>query len=519
MGLIDRIRSAALGFLFEGSIPVTTTTFTKEEQDEQSFIALARDYYEGDHKIYMTDRQEAWLKMHGEKVKFTVNHCATVINAVVERLKVTGFDVVSDADDEGAQSQQEDEIKEKTPGEVIWDWWVKAKMDAVQIDAHRYAVRDSEAFILIDWDEDENTPEFILHQRYVDERLGGDGSGMWMEYPFGDTTAYPEYAVKQWFRWIEDVKVEFQTRYYPDRIEKYVREGGKWVELVTEFKDPEEPEGEPIPVWPIPWVDNNGSPLGIPVAHFKNSNTASDLKDVIPLQDALNKTWLDILAASDSTAFRILVILGWVPTIDGKEPESDGGNILRVLPGQMLVTPKHPDGVEVDAIDPAELTPLLDAEDRIVFRIASVSDTPLSRFVVTRQVVAESTLKQQESPLLAKVEERQTLFGNAWEDMVRIATILSEAFGDGYDFPEDATFRTLWKDAATRDEEKEIEVAKGKKEIGVDVETLLGELGYDADEIAKIMESPEYQNRMALMEMATLGPREDEDDGGDAEEE
>ncbi len=525
MGILDdireRIRSAALGFLFEGSRPMTTI-MSPAEKDEQSFIALARDYYAGDHKVYMTDRQEAWLKMHGDDVEFTVNHCATVIDAVVERLEVTGFEVLSDISEQGAQDLQADETKEKTPAEILWDWWSRERMDAVQIDTHRYAIRDGEAFVLIDWDVDDNRPEFILHQRYVDEFLGGDSSGIWMEYPFGDDRAKPERAVKQWYSYLgeEEVKTEFRTIYYEDRIEKYVRVGGRWEPLFLDFEDEFDEEGQPIPIWPIPWTYPDGTPLGIPVAHFKNSNIKSEIRDVIPLQDALNKTWLDILAASDSTAFRIMIILGWTPTTDGKPPQSDGGNLLHVLPGQMLVSEKHPDSVRVDTVEPSTLAPLLDTEDRIVFRIASVSDTPLSRFVVTRQIAAESTLKQQEAPLIAKVEERQILFGNAWEDVMMMAVALSEAFGTGYSFPEDSTYRANWRDPATRDDLQEIQVAQGKKDLGVDIETLLGEIGYDADQIMKIMESPEFQARIAMMEMARLAPteREEEEERGGAEE-
>ena len=178
-----------------------------------------------------------------------------------------------------------------------------------------------------------------------------------------------------------------RTVYYPDRVEKYALDGD-WKQV----QDPGDPG------WPLPFVDGSGQPLGIPVSHLRNPDLRSELHDIIPLQDALNKAWLDIMAASDSTAFRMLVVLGFVPTTDGKEPAEDGSNLLQVSPGQMLATRKKPGEVSVDSIEPASLDPLLQVEERIIYRVAQISDTPLNRFQFSRQVSAEGSLRQMDAP-------------------------------------------------------------------------------------------------------------------------
>lgn len=470
----ERVRSRVLRWLFQGDV----MTLDAEERKAQGIIALARKYYNGDQVVYMTTRQKAWLDLHPGKVRFVVNVCATVIDAVVERLKVTGFDV-----------SEELETEEENIDQIAWSWWTANRMDAVQTQAHRMAVRDGESFMLTAWNTQEKRPDFVLHQRFVDKSLGGDGFGCWIEYENDDPFGKPERAFKQWTEDDEGTPRVRRTVYYPDRVEKYALDGD-WKQV----QDPGDTG------WPLPFVDGAGQPLGIPVAHLRNPGLRSELHDIIPLQDALNKAWLDIMAASDSTAFRMLVVLGFVPTTDRKEPAEDGSNLLQVSPGQMLATRRKPGEVSVDSIDPASLDPLLQVEERIIYRVAQISDTPLNRFQFSRQVSAEGSLRQMDAPLIAKVEERQVLMGNAWEDMMEMAMRQASAFG-GYQFG-GVPINTVWTPAAVRDEKKEIEVATAKKALGVPTEQIWSELGYDAEQIADMQQSGEVMARQANQQMA-----------------
>ena len=54
--------------------------------------------------------------------------------------------------------------------------------------------------------------------------------------------------------------------------------------------------------WPLPWIDGKGAPLGIPVVEFANPG-GSEIDQIIGLQNALNKTWLDLIAAADASGF------------------------------------------------------------------------------------------------------------------------------------------------------------------------------------------------------------------------
>lgn len=346
------------------------------------------------------------------------------------------------------------------------------------------------------WDAEENRPQWIIHPRFVSRSAGGDDYGMVMEYPNNNPFLQPIRAIKMWEELDNRGQIlQRRTYYYPDRIEKVAYQEGKW----QEYRD------ESDVAWPIPWVGADGKPLGIPVAHFKTPLMLSDLKKVIPIQDAENKQWLDILAAGDATAFRTLITYGWRPTTDGDMPKADGSNLIRISPGHIISTLKTAAEASTQVIDPGDLTALLEVEEKLVLTLARVTGTPVSRFQTTRQVAAEGTLKQQEGPLLSKVEARQTLFGNAWEDLVKVSVRMAQMYGNG--IPEVVgkqvvTLSTKWGNAEVRDEQAQKTIADTYKAIGAPLEFILQELGVPQEKITEIMGSDEVKMRMENMALA-----------------
>ena len=453
-----------------------------EEKTRQGNVVLARDYYAGNHSVPLTERQKEFLGFKAAEARFAINYCAMVVDAVVERLLVSGFQAEDDAVSEAAAA-----------------WWKGNRMDEVTHQVHLGAVRDGEFFVMVDWDKEERRPRFLLHPRYTDPMVGGTGFGCKAFYAEGDVAAGQGmvYASK---RWTESVEVrpgvrrtqQRMTVYYPDRVEKYVFQGAGWTE--------QEDEGDGG--WPVRWVDGAGRPLGIPVVHFRNPGLETELWDAVPVQDAINKTALDILAAADACGFPIFIAKGFMPTNDGKAPEEDGGNYLKLTPGCWMSIPA---GSEVDTLKAAELKGLLEVLDSLVQKLAQVTDTPTARFQVTRQVAAEGTLKQQEEPLLAKVRLRQTLFGNGWEDVIGLGRRLGNAFG-GLGLDEAGTVECLWEPAETRDEKAHVEMIALKVEkLRIPLEMAWEEAGYSQEQIERMMETEEYQARQAMREMAKVG--------------
>jgi len=456
-----------------------------EEKTRQKNVVLARDYYDGEQDVRLTERQKEFLGFNADEERFAINYCSTVVDAVVERLEVSGFTSASD----------------QVAGEA-WRWWQLNRMDEVAQSVHLGAVRDGEHFVIVDWDQEEGRPRFIPHPRYTDPQVGGTGFGCKAFYPNDNASQPMLCASKRWTETVEEEGTGRRTRqrmtvYYPDRVEKYVLGSSGTYQVGWQ---PIEDEGDTG--WPVAWVDRSGKGLGIPVVHFRNPGLETELWDAIPLQDAVNKTALDILAAADVCGFRILVAKGFMPTTDGAAPESDGGNYISVFPGAWVAIPAD---AELDPLEGTDLKPMLAALDSWIMKLAQVTDTPPARFQITGQIARAETLKAQEGPLLAKVAARQVRFGNGWEDVLERARRIANTFGSqGLD--EAALISTEWAPAETRDEREFIETLGLKVEkLRIPLERIWAEAGYSQEEIAEMKETEEYQARAAMQEMARVG--------------
>jgi hypothetical protein len=434
------------------------------EADRADNYRVYREYYDGDHDTLLTDRQRHYLSLKSG-TDFRANYCPIVVDALAERLVVTGLECEGQA-------------------EILWGWWVGGRLDGLQAVLHTAAVRDGDAYVIVEWDDARQQPAFFF------EMAEADGEGVKAIYD--EATNRPVMAVKRW-RIRNGAGAGYMRRmnvYHPDRVEKYVsndkQAGGMWQRW--------EEEGQP---WPLPWLDAAGAPLGLPVIHFKNRDQGynygqSELKDVIPLQNALNKTVIDLLAAADTTSFRIYWMVG------------DDPSDIAVAPGSWVYSPRPaagPDATAMGYFPGEDLGNLINLKDSFAIEIARVSRTPVSYFQVSGQRPAEGTLKQEESGLVGRARARQIAFGNSWEDAFALARRLWNAFGPGPELDESVPINCVWRDAESRNEKALLETLMLKKNLGVPPEKLWSEMGYNAGEIAEM----QAQARAVQASEADLG--------------
>ena len=432
------------------------------EQDARAAQYRAyRAYYDGDQDAKPNARQRAYLHLaHDES--FSVNLCATVVDALAERLSVSGF-----------------ETKPQELGVQLWQWWIDNKMDGVQGLVHTAAVRDGDTYVLVEWDN--------VHQRpRITHELAFDGTqGVKLHYD-RERRGVVAFASKRWRVESEDPTsagyVRRMNLYYPDRIEKYISDERVSEATWQPYREPEQP-------WPLPW------PLGIvPLVHFRNMDIGldfgrSELSDVIPLQNALNKATLDLLAAADMAGFPVYYLLG-----------DDWGDLSLSI-GSVLKSQRV--DAKVGKIAGSDLTQLLAVCDHLAHRIAQVTRTPLSYFQASGQVAAEGTLKQQESGLLSKARARQVSFGNSWENVMHLCLGLNNLYGQA--LPEAEYLESSWAALETRNARDLLETLRIKREVlHVPLATLWSEAGYDEQQIAVMQDSPEYQRYLAQADMAQL---------------
>lgn len=460
-----------------------------EEKDIQTQIIKARKYHDGDQPTFLTARLKEFLDVSGDVV-FRLNVCRPVVGAITERLNVLGFDVP------GAEVTDTEGSTTNPQAEWAWDVWQKNRMDEKQDVVHDGAIRDREFFVIVDWDDENARPRFTPHQRYTDAQVQGDGEGCKAFYANDDPNQALLYVAKRWTEDFTDGNGKLKTRlrqtlYFPDRVEKYFLNGGKW-ELFTEDGDG----------GIVAWKDAQGKPLGIAARHFRNKDLRAEATEAFPPQDAINKSYIDFLAAMDSAALRILYTLGFTPTTDGKPLAADRSNAANIFAGMLISTSKSAQEAAVGAIEPFDPTKLLDAIDRQILYVASVTDTPVSRFQFTKQIAAEGTLKEQSEPLFAKIEKRQVLLGNGWEDCMTIARRLAN-WKTNAGLDESFQFQTKWADPRTRTAKDMKEEAEAQRAANVPDEEIWRDVfRFDEKKIARMKLSDEFQARLALMQGA-----------------
>jgi hypothetical protein len=445
----------------------------KERAHMEDYL-LYREYYDGRQKTQVTERVRQFLNIQAD-ADFTVNYCPIVVNAKADRLKVKGFET------------------EDKQSEIFWDWWRKSRMDKQSGQVHRGAIRDADSFVLVEWDNVTKTPRFYHEPAYA-----GDGI---MVYYSEERRNEIKFASKQW-RCNHGMNAGKERRlnlYFSDRIEKYISKDDIAYGRYLPYEDEETTveRGHLGLCGMVRWVDRMGLPLGIPVVHFKNDDDGdgfgrSQLANVIPLQDVLNKTMIDLIATMDVEGFALLVGYGmdW--------------SSAKVGPGAIVSSSKSPQEAKLERLLGTNPVGMLAAYSAIVMEIARVSGTPLSYFQTSGQVAAEGTMKQQEITLISQVEKTQTDFGNSWEDVMTIARRLYNTFGQG-GMKEDVLIDTLWEKAESRNAKEETEIAVMKVEkLQIPASQVQLELGYEAKDVARFERLKLKADALAIKQQAQL---------------
>lgn len=517
-----------------------------DESRYQADILQARQYHSGEQFVHLTERLREFLGGNTADTdedwrRLRVNVTRIVTTAVTERLIVSGFDSneqgvlqpVLDATGAPQMDATGQPVTETVKPVAAWAWqvWQANRMDAKQAAVHEATCRDSEAFVIVDWDTARTMPRFTPHDRYIDQSVAVGssadvGEGCKAFYRNDDPDQDLLYVTKRWtevsFTTGRRVQRQRMTVYYPDRIEKYAGFTGAWqptwdievraagsiyeirVDGIVAQTAATADEAYALAArllergnlaWPIPWRDSAGAPLGIPVAHFRSS-AGMEAREAWPAQNAINYLAVLELTSADMTAFRILVAIGWQPT----DPD---GNPLEISPGSWVGT-TNKEG-KVQDIAPADISGISNLIDGWILRAAMMTDTPISRFITTKQIAAEGTQKQQEGPLVNKVRKRQGELGNGWEDAMGIARRLANTFGRaGLD--ETALLYTRWEPAEVRDEDAELARGARKQALGIPQAQIWAELGYSQEKIAEWAAQAEARRQEELARQPQVAP-------------
>lgn len=441
-----------------------------EDASDAAFVRTVRDYARGEQPTYLTDRQKEFLGLKAKDANYLYAHnmCQLVIDAVAERLSVAGFDLAQEV----ALSADTD------PSLWAMIWWEANHMDAGEDTVYSDALRDGASYLIVDWDAVNQAPRWSLNE------VWDSASGV--KYQADPDTGSALFAVKKWqvydpYNTANNGRTRM-TLYFPERVEKYISVQGANAGIGgTQWEPYKDAPTEP---WPIPWVDRAGMPLGLAVFEFENPG-GSEIAQLLPIQDMLNKADLDLIAATDTAGFRILSVSGVPPQI-GTTGEEEA---LTLSPGRLL---RFTDpNARLNALEAADPGAMISSSKYWVETAAAITRTPQYLFHPSGadQPSGES-LKQQEIGLVFKCERRQGSWGNIWENLIALSVRLYNLYGGGS--IETVPVSCQWKPAQlptdpVAEQAAESTVLKTYVDAGVPLVTAARKLGWTEEEIEQML--------------------------------
>lgn len=259
--------------------------------------------------------------------------------------------------------------------------------------------------------------------------------------------------------------------YEPDKITRYA--------TASNVVDP---AALPATAWTVTGTIAN--PLGVvPVVPLVNGDRLldldgrSELADLLPLVDALNKVLADMMVSSEFFARP----RRWASGVELAEDE-DGHAVNPFPEGHRMMVSESPES-KFGQLPAADLAAYESAVRTILGQIMAVSALPAHYVgVFSDNPTSADSLRASEASLAARAESRQATFGRAWEAVARLVV----AVETGVD-PRAAQVAVTWADPSTRSIAQEADAvvklyAAGLLPSGY----ALAKLGYADDDIAAI---------------------------------
>lgn len=400
----------------------------------------AETYYEGTQpEVFLNQR---WFKLFkGNYADFRFNFSKTVVDAVLNRLEIDQIETNSaQADEYMSELLEQADIKIDI-NEIH-------KNTLIYGDSYAIVWPDETGKLAIDYNSPLTTV-IIYDQENPRKKM---------------------FAAKMWQYATYDEKKIKLNLYYPDRIEKY--EGYGEIENIG---TPNGANFTLLEVIPNPWNE-------IPVFHFRTHKPYGrpEHADAFGPQDAINKLINTHMMTVDyqGAPQRYALSTGGngAEFEDFSDDDTARENLasLKNGPGELWYLQGVSQVGQFPAADPKTFTqPVIE----FVNQMAAITSTPTHYFMRGQYIPSGQALRVAEAPLTKKVESRQMALESTWTDLFKFMLRI-----DGIT----ASIDIDWKPAETVDAVDNWDVAVRKKSVGMPLEQILLELGYDP-EIAKII--------------------------------
>jgi hypothetical protein len=408
------------------------------------------DYVLGNHPVpwLATQAQSEFRRL----LQLTMsNYMGLVVDATVERLSVEGFRL-------GGQE----------PDAETWRIWQANNLDADSDEAFADAVGRGRSFFMVAPNPDDPANPYITVE---------DALQTFVEYEPGSNYRRRKAGLKLWFDdWTGNVCGTvfvdgFVFKYQTKSTTGDVSQGTVWEK--REVAGEEWGAANPLEVVPI-----------IEMANMRRSGQ-SEIYDVIPSQDRINKTLADRMMTQDFGAFP----QKWA---SGYPEEDEKGTAARPIDiGRDRMVTSDVAETKFGQWDAAPLDPYSAAKAEDVNDIAARTRTP-PQYLLGRMVnLSGDALNSAESGLVAKCRRRQRVFGERIEEVARLARQAA-----GLSNADAASMETIWRDPQFRTEAEAADAAVKKFSAGiVTLRQIREDLGYSEAQIKRMEEEDDTQLR------------------------
>lgn len=425
-------------------------------------IDKASDYYDGVHNLAFASEKfrEAFGGLFDA---FADNWCGVVVDAVEERLHVQGFRV--DPETAAVDSKAS-------------DVWKANELDLQATMGHADGLIAGAFFVTV-WPDDDGKPEITVESpRFT----------------------IVEHHPKQHRRrtaalrtWMDEDGYEHAELFTPEEVWLY-RSRAKVGSIVDHGRRQWIPD--PDAATKTDAAGRMAHAFGtVPVVQFLNRprltrsrragwGAHSEIARIMPLQDAVNKLVADLLVTSEFAAFPQRWLTGFEPEeiMDPETGEPTGrykDPTFRSGPGVTWWTEETE--AKFGAFPVADLKGLTDAVELLVQHIASISATPPHYLRASADRLSGESIKSAESGLVAKVGRRAGQWGSRWAEVMHLAGVV----GNIPELKNAPDLTTVWGDWETRTESEHVDALSKKKDLGVPLEQLWEEAGYDPATVAR----------------------------------
>lgn len=421
---------------------------TGSRPDPYTYRALD-DYYAGAQPLSFLP-PEIQQQTMGRLRPLIVNWPRLVIDSIEERLDVEGFRFGTD----------------KPADQRCWDIWQANNLDEGSQQCHLEALLHARSYVLVWADEIDNGQP----------RISIESSAQMSVVYYPGTTTIAQ-AVKQWV----EGDVSFMTIYRPAVIERYMAETSSLTSDMSLTSSAWELREEPI-----------SHDLGeVPVVPFVNRPRLSrpfgesELADVIPLADAVNKLATDMMVTSEFSASKRRYATGLEIPLAGPGQERMQAEVRKAWDDATagktwLAGP----GVQFGEFQEAALTNFVSAIELLTGHIAALAGLPPHYLGLSSDgnPASADAIRSSEAALVKRAQRKMRVFGGSWERVMRLALrVQNQALPTGAE-----SMETIWGNPETPTVAQRVDAAVKLDQIGMPFRQTLEDLNYTPTQIERI---------------------------------